>query len=210
VLDPATAEETKYTIKKDAAYSWVEVFFPKYGWVNFNPTQDRPAGGAVGLGAIDGTAFTDPDLSSLDDLFGDGLEKPVPDDVTGALTETPVQTGQPPWILMWSLSPLSGGGRTYGRPPHLNCSAASMAAPASGRDERRPLGATDGRRNRPRVVTPGRRYHRPARRRGRSPMPTTSSLQPPRPPRVDDAGASGTTCLRNTSSAHRRGRPPKH
>jgi transglutaminase-like putative cysteine protease len=101
VLDPANAEETRYTIKKDAAYSWVEVFFPKYGWVNFNPTQDRPAGGAGG--AISGAAFENPDIPSLDNLFGDDLEKPIPDNITGALNETPVQTGQPPWTLIWSL-----------------------------------------------------------------------------------------------------------
>ena len=102
VLDPATAEETKYTIKKDAAYSWVEVFFPKYGWVNFNPTQDRPAGGADG--AINGTIIENPDIPSLDNLFGDDFENPVPEDVTSALTETPVQTSQPPWTLIWSLA----------------------------------------------------------------------------------------------------------
>ncbi len=104
VLDPSTAEETKYTIKKDAAYSWVEVFFPKYGWVNFNPTQDRPAGGAGGLGAISGGTFDNPDPTSLDNLFGDEFNKPVADEIAGALAETPVETGQPPWTLIWSLA----------------------------------------------------------------------------------------------------------
>ncbi|MEX2081864.1 MAG: transglutaminase domain-containing protein, partial [Dehalococcoidia bacterium] len=45
-LDPSDAEETSYTVRKNDAYAWVEVWFPTYGWVEFNPTSDRPAGGA--------------------------------------------------------------------------------------------------------------------------------------------------------------------
>ena len=106
-LDPGTGNETTYTIKKDAAYSWVEVFFPEYGWINFNPTQDRPEGGAGGLGAttsIPGDPlFVDPSLEDplhgLADQFTDPSLK-------SALNETPVQNTPVPWILIWALSGL--------------------------------------------------------------------------------------------------------
>jgi hypothetical protein len=104
VLDPSQAVETKYTVRKDAAYSWVEVFFPTYGWVNFNPTQDRPAGGAGGLGTIGAGSSNGLEDPSLDDLFpvDDGLSIPAP--VDAALSEQPVVTSQPPWTLIWTLA----------------------------------------------------------------------------------------------------------
>ncbi|MGE5594689.1 MAG: transglutaminase-like domain-containing protein, partial [Hyphomicrobiales bacterium] len=37
-LDPADAKDGTYIVRKDDAYSWVEVWFPKYGWIEFNPT----------------------------------------------------------------------------------------------------------------------------------------------------------------------------
>ena len=51
-LDPGAGDETSYIVRKDNAYTWVEVFFPGYGWVSFNPTADRPSGGAGGLDDI--------------------------------------------------------------------------------------------------------------------------------------------------------------
>ena len=105
VLDPATVKETTYTVQRKDAYAWVEVFFPDYGWVNFNPTQDREAGGAGGIGAVGSgglDTFQNPDLS---DLF------PNPDDgaLSGAsvpkaaLAESPTVHTDPPWVLIFSL-----------------------------------------------------------------------------------------------------------
>ncbi len=106
-LDPGTGNETTYTIKKDAAYSWVEVFFPEYGWINFNPTQDRPEGGAGGLGAttpIPGDPlFVDPSLEDPLHGLGDQFTDPS---LKSALNETPVQNTPVPWILIWALSGL--------------------------------------------------------------------------------------------------------
>jgi transglutaminase-like putative cysteine protease len=105
VLDPHEVNETTYTVRKDDAYTWVEVFFPGYGWVNFNPTQDRPSGGAGGeFGAgtdINGVLSA----ADLEALFGDG---PIPDDTGAAaaedaLTESPVINEGAPWTLIWSL-----------------------------------------------------------------------------------------------------------
>lgn len=118
VLDPSEAEETNYTVRKDDAYSWVEVFFPGYGWVNFNPTQDQPAGGAGGLGAIGGandTNFLDP--GSLEGLFGN--EDPTANPVTTALTETPVEHTAVPWTLIYTLAALLGAAAVLGMSARL-------------------------------------------------------------------------------------------
>jgi len=36
-------ENDYYVITADQAHSWVEVYFPEYGWVTFEPTAGRPA-----------------------------------------------------------------------------------------------------------------------------------------------------------------------
>ncbi len=106
-LDPGTALDQKYTIRKNDAYAWVEVFFPGYGWVNFNPTSDRPAGGANGFGSAGYGAATVSEPvadASLDSAFGDlasGTEFP---EVEEALAETPVDQTDPPWTWIWTLA----------------------------------------------------------------------------------------------------------
>ncbi len=105
VLDPNEVLEGRYIVRKDDAYTWVEVYFPTYGWVVFNPTADRPEGGAGG--GILGTGASADDIlndASLDNLFGlDGLSGGVTP-ATTALTEPPVVKSQPPWTLIWALA----------------------------------------------------------------------------------------------------------
>lgn len=104
VIDPQSGEETLYTVRKDNAYSWVEVFFPKYGWLNFNPTADRPSGGAGGFGASDFVPGGSQEPQSLDGLFDDTLpEDPFADPNTpaGALAETPVQNDPFNWMPVY-------------------------------------------------------------------------------------------------------------
>ena len=49
-LDPNDREPNGSTvIRKNDAYSWTEVFFNAYGWVNFNPSPDLPAGAPGGV-----------------------------------------------------------------------------------------------------------------------------------------------------------------
>jgi transglutaminase-like putative cysteine protease len=36
-------DSSMYTVQGRDAYSWVEVYFPDHGWVEFNPSPDRPA-----------------------------------------------------------------------------------------------------------------------------------------------------------------------
>ncbi|HJP40530.1 MAG TPA: transglutaminase domain-containing protein, partial [Dehalococcoidia bacterium] len=62
VLDPEDEIQSRYTVRKDDAYAWVEVFFPEYGWINFNPTRDRPAGGAGELSSF----FSDEEIILID------------------------------------------------------------------------------------------------------------------------------------------------
>lgn len=106
VLDPATGEETNYTIKKDNAYTWVEVFFPKYGWINFNPTADRPAGGAdgsLGSGVQIGSEPFDLDPSLFEDIPGVDIN---PDGPAAALAEEPVVNEPFPWSIVFALAGL--------------------------------------------------------------------------------------------------------
>jgi transglutaminase-like putative cysteine protease len=43
-VDPenTTPEQTTYLVKANDAHAWVEVFFPDYGWVEFEPTANQP------------------------------------------------------------------------------------------------------------------------------------------------------------------------
>jgi len=105
-LDPGAGDETAYVIRKDNAYTWVEVYFPQYGWINFNPTADRPEGG-VGTGTIDNISPSDEPLlgPELDDLFG--IDENTPLDVTpvdDALNEAPVVNEPFPWTLVLSMA----------------------------------------------------------------------------------------------------------
>jgi len=40
---PVEGEENLYKVTADLAHSWVEIFFPEYGWVPFEPTAGRAA-----------------------------------------------------------------------------------------------------------------------------------------------------------------------
>ncbi len=40
IYDPAQA---RYIVTEADAHSWVEIYFPRYGWINFEPTGSRPA-----------------------------------------------------------------------------------------------------------------------------------------------------------------------
>ncbi len=42
-LDTEDTSGLTYSVRKNDAYSWVEVYFPQYGWVEFDPSSDRPA-----------------------------------------------------------------------------------------------------------------------------------------------------------------------
>lgn len=121
LLDPAEANETTYTIRKDDAYSWVEVFFPGYGWVTFNPTQDRPPGGAGGIGS---TTENSPviDLETIPEIIGSGGLGIEPNEVTDALNEPPVLANDGrtiPWPLIYALLGVLGAAAVIAGGGHL-------------------------------------------------------------------------------------------
>ncbi len=105
VLDPDEVNETTYIVRKDDAYSWVEVFFPTYGWVTFNPTPDRAAGGANSNFAGTATPDTDGilDTGGFDDLFAGDLTEPDVSAAVAALQQDPLEKRELPWTLIYSL-----------------------------------------------------------------------------------------------------------
>ena len=46
------SSDRSYTVSADTAHVWVEVFFPQYGWVKFDPSPPTPDTGDAGLSAI--------------------------------------------------------------------------------------------------------------------------------------------------------------
>lgn len=99
-------EDGSYSVRKDDAYAWVEVFFPQYGWISFNPTPDRPraaTGDGDVLGGFDGPV-SGPVEPNLDGLFSelDG-EFPLPSGVGTSLSESPVDQDNSPLIPTWVL-----------------------------------------------------------------------------------------------------------
>ena len=75
--------------------------------MNFNPTADRGAGGAGGLGSnIIGSVSGshDPDLGQITDLLGPNILGDVPPQAQAALDENPAVHSDPPWALIFSLA----------------------------------------------------------------------------------------------------------
>jgi transglutaminase-like putative cysteine protease len=42
VLDPSVTDRALYHVRADDSHMWVEVFFPEFGWVEFEPTAGQP------------------------------------------------------------------------------------------------------------------------------------------------------------------------
>ncbi|HXG35993.1 MAG TPA: transglutaminase domain-containing protein, partial [Dehalococcoidia bacterium] len=71
-----TGSPGSYIVRDKNAYAWPEVFFPDYGWIEFNPTPGRESFTLLGDNPSGTGALSDP--FALDSLFGDtdftGLE----------------------------------------------------------------------------------------------------------------------------------------
>lgn len=102
-VDPEdTTDDSGYVVRREDSYAWVEAFFPEYGWVNFNPTADRPGGGASEAPEIDPSDFEGTGFDPLMDdfLFPEGA---IPPDIDRELNEDPVRAPEPfPWWIVWT------------------------------------------------------------------------------------------------------------
>ena len=106
VLDPEDLNISTgvFSVRKNDAYSWVEVYFPTYGWVDFNPSDELTLVGAD-LGSIIGEVTNLP--------FEEAPTIPLPietidDDAIDLLADllTPVELEReagPPWTIIWSV-----------------------------------------------------------------------------------------------------------
>ncbi|HCU99740.1 MAG TPA: hypothetical protein DGL25_00940 [Dehalococcoidia bacterium] len=109
VLDPEDFEEGTFSVRKNDAYSWVEVYFPTYGWIDFNPSDELTLVGATFEGLISSTN-NEPlpdlpfDLIPLEETINDGSV------LLGELL-TPVELERksgPPWMVIWILAGTMG------------------------------------------------------------------------------------------------------
>lgn len=86
------SETNTYLISERDAHTWVEVYFPQYGWIEFEPTSgesilDRPSGAELqDSGLVPGMDELMPadDAFLFDDEFGP--EGEFPQDITGPVT----------------------------------------------------------------------------------------------------------------------------
>ena len=89
----------------------MEVYFPRYGWVTFNPTPDRDGGGAggIGTGSGDFDAFPETGIEFFDplDALGSGSLDIDANPITDALSEEPQIAGDP-LVPMWAWYVLMG------------------------------------------------------------------------------------------------------
>lgn len=106
-LDPELVEgEAPHTVSREDSYAWVEVYFPQYGWVNFNPTGDRPGIGETDLSGLEDDSFPvgDIDPAALEGLFGpEGPVENLPPELEEPLQEDPVKGPSGfPWWIAWT------------------------------------------------------------------------------------------------------------
>ena len=114
-----------YRVRASNAHTWVEVFFPNYGWIQFEPTAsiptvDRPeqldeSSGGDAFGAFNTTQ----NLLDREDLLGEGiddldepgsLEDLLPDDLEGDMGDTAVSplSTIPLWQIIMGVVVLGG------------------------------------------------------------------------------------------------------
>lgn len=74
-----------FEVRRDDAHSWVEVFFPGIGWMEFDPTHEVPQAEG-GLTSTPGLEFLGKALQPLKDLIPDGTGKALGDAMKRVLT----------------------------------------------------------------------------------------------------------------------------
>jgi transglutaminase-like putative cysteine protease len=99
-------DSSTYVVQGRDAYAWVEVYLPDHGWVEFNPSPDRPAGLRSTEGSDEIPVSLD-DFENLKDLpdFGGALSRADPgDDATHGGSPTSGGSGLGfglwPWVAL--------------------------------------------------------------------------------------------------------------
>ena len=101
-LENRDPDKAVYIVRDSGAHGWVEVFFPEYGWVEFEPTPgwtiELPAGDIPTLGAGTGDPLGDPEAEPeaalTDGSLGLGSSALAP--VAGLPGATPTPAGSTP------------------------------------------------------------------------------------------------------------------
>lgn len=104
-------ENGQFWVTDADAHTWVEVFFPNYGWIEFEPTAgesplDRPDAEEVsGNAGAEGAASDPANLSSADNPYQDPFQDELLNQQAGSAGATD-NSGNSPWWLWALLTPL--------------------------------------------------------------------------------------------------------
>lgn len=107
LLDPKEQKAGTFNVTRQDTFSWVEVYFPKYGWVTFNPTPAATLTGAGGKPLAGAGSNLDPGIIPPNFLGGAFPDPPEANGRNAAsdqtLNQKPNIHGSPPWSLIWAL-----------------------------------------------------------------------------------------------------------
>jgi hypothetical protein len=74
-------ESNSYRVRASNAHAWVEVFFPGYGWIQFEPTAALPAGDRPEGSGNPGDRFSIDSFLEEQEQLQEGLDSQGPEDV---------------------------------------------------------------------------------------------------------------------------------
>lgn len=107
LLDPKELKDGAFTVTRQDTFSWVEVYFPTYGWVTFNPTPASTLKGPGGKPLAGGNQTFDSSIIPPNFLGGAFPNQPEANGHNAAsdktLNQKPDIHGSPPWSLIWAL-----------------------------------------------------------------------------------------------------------
>jgi hypothetical protein len=77
-------ESNSYRVRSSNSHTWAEVFFPGYGWIQFEPTAALPAGDRPESSGNPGDAFASPSIDDEDRPLFQELGQEEGDDIESA------------------------------------------------------------------------------------------------------------------------------